>query len=55
MTKMKQVMKFEADIEVRQGQNYLKLEVQGQLGVQFKEIKSWRTKLNFDQTPKIKP
>jgi hypothetical protein len=23
--------------------------------VQLKEIKSWRTKLNFDQIPKLKP
>ena len=38
--KMKKVLEFEADIEVRQGQNCIKLKIHGQLGVQCKEIKS---------------
>jgi hypothetical protein len=38
--KMKKVLEFEADIEVRQGQNCIKLKIYGQLGVQCKEIKS---------------
>jgi len=40
MIKMKKVLEFEADIEVRQGQNCIKLKIYGQLGVQCKEIKS---------------
>ena len=52
---MKKVLKFKASIEVRQGQNYIKLKIQGQLGVQLKEIKSQKTKLNFEQTFKLKP
>jgi len=44
---MKKALKFEADIEVWQGQNFIKLEIYGQLGVQLKEIKKQRTKLIF--------
>jgi hypothetical protein len=52
---MKKSLKFGVDIEVRQGQNCIKLEVYGQTRMQMKEIKRRRTKLNFDQTPKLKP
>jgi hypothetical protein len=48
-------LKSRADIEVQQEQNYIKLKVDGQLGVQLKQIKSQMTKLNFVQTPKLKP
>jgi hypothetical protein len=54
-TKMKKALKARADNEVQQRQNCIKLKVYGQLNVQLKEIKSRRTKLNFDQTPKLKP
>ena len=52
---MKKALKARADNEVQQRQNCIKLKVYGQLNVQLKEIKSRRTKLNFDQTPKLKP
>ena len=55
MTKMKKALKSGADNEVQQRQNCIKLKVYGQLKVQLKEIKSQKTKLNFDQTPKLKP
>ena len=32
------MLKFGVDIEVRQGQNCIKLKVRGQLGVQLKEL-----------------
>jgi limonene-1,2-epoxide hydrolase len=51
----KKVLKFRVDIEVWQGQNNIKLKVYGQLGIQLKEIKRWRNKLNFGQIPKLKP
>jgi hypothetical protein len=37
---MKKMLKFGADVEVFQGQNCIKLKVQGQLRMQLKEIKS---------------
>jgi hypothetical protein len=40
-------LKFGVDVEVFQGQNCIKLKVQGQLGMQLKEIKSRRTRLKF--------
>jgi len=52
---MKKALKFRADIEVWQRQNCIKLKVLGQLGVHLKEIKSYRTKLNFFQITKIRP
>jgi len=52
---MKKALKFRADIEVWQRQNCIKLKVLGQLGVHLKEIKSYRTKLNFVQITKIRP
>jgi hypothetical protein len=48
------VLKFRVGIEVWQGKNYIKLKVYGQLGIQLKEIKRWRNKLNFGQIPKLK-
>ena len=51
----KKALEFRADIEVQQGQNYIKLKVYGQLKVLLKEIKGQRTKLNFDQITKLKP
>jgi limonene-1,2-epoxide hydrolase len=51
----KKTLKSRLDIEVWHGQNCIKLKVYGQLGVQLKDIKSWRTKSNFGQTPKLKP
>ena len=55
MIKMKKTLKSRANNEVWQEQNYIKLKVYGQLKVQLKEIKSQRTKLNYSQTPKLKP
>jgi hypothetical protein len=52
---MKKALKFRVDIEVWQRQNCIKLKVSGQLGVHLKEIKSYRTKLNFVQITKIRP
>jgi hypothetical protein len=52
---MKKSLKFGVDIEVQQGQNCIKLKVYGQIGMQMKQIKRRRTKLNFEQTPKLKP
>ena len=52
---MKKALKFKADIEIWQRQNCIKLKVLGQLGVHLKEIKSYRTKLNFVQITKIRP
>jgi len=49
------VLKFEAYAEVQQEQNCIKLKVPGHSGMQLKEIKSRRTKLNFDQILKLKP
>jgi hypothetical protein len=51
---MKKALKFKADIEIWQRQNCIKLKVLGQLGVHLKEIKSYRTKLNFVQITKIR-
>jgi hypothetical protein len=44
------MLKFRVDIEVQQGQNCMKLKVLGQLDTHLRV----RTKLNFDQIPKIK-
>jgi CDP-diacylglycerol pyrophosphatase len=55
ITKIKKALKSRADNEVHQGQNCIKLKVYSQLKVQLKEIKSRTTKLNFGQTPKLKP
>jgi hypothetical protein len=44
---MKKTLKFGVDVEVFQGQNCIKLKVQGQLGMQLKEIKSQGTILKF--------
>jgi hypothetical protein len=52
---MKKALNSGADNEVQQRQNCIKLKVYGQLKVQLKEIKSQKTKLNFDQTSKLKP
>jgi hypothetical protein len=46
---MKKALKFRANIEVQQGQNYIKLEVYGQLGVKLREIKRRITKLTFSK------
>jgi hypothetical protein len=52
---MRMALKFEGDIEVWQGQNWIKLKAWNQSGVQLKEIKSRRTKLNLDKIAKLKP
>jgi len=45
---MQKARKFGVPIEVQQGRNCIKSKVYGQLGVQLKQIKIWRTKLKLN-------
>ena len=49
--KLQKLCKSEADVEVPQGPNCIKSKVQGQLRVQLKPIKSWKTKLKINKNP----